>query len=47
MLPIGGESVHFIALRFPMMSDDGVITAVCTKLVDISRLAGELGSAGR
>ena len=45
VLPISGEPVHFIALRFPMMSDDGVITAVCTKLVDISRLAGELGSA--
>jgi two-component system CheB/CheR fusion protein len=47
VLSIGGEAVCFIALRFPMMSDDGVITAVCTKLVDISRLAGELDSAGR
>lgn len=47
VLTIGDRQVHFIALRFPMMSDDGVITAVCTKLVDVSRLAGELDGAGR
>lgn len=30
--------MNFIALRFPMLSDDGVVIAVATKLIDMSRL---------
>ncbi len=37
-LPAGDRTVRFIALRFPMRSDDGVVVAVCTKLVDLTRL---------
>lgn len=39
-LPVAGQAVRYIALRFPMMSDDGVIVAVCTKLVDVSGIHG-------
>jgi two-component system CheB/CheR fusion protein len=39
-LSVGGVVRRFIALRFPMMSSDGVPTAVCTKLVDVSRFEG-------
>ena len=39
-LPEGGTT-QFIALRFPMLSDDGVVVAVCTKLVDVSSLQKE------
>lgn len=40
LVPIGERQVRFIALRFPMMSDDGVVIAVCTKLIDVSSLHG-------
>ena len=36
-----GSATQFIALRFPMLSDDGVVVAVCTKLVDVSSLQRE------
>lgn len=39
-LPLGDTTRRFIALRFPLRSDDGVITAVCTKLVDTRHLGG-------
>lgn len=39
-LPLGDRPGRFIALRFPMMSDDGVVVGVCTKLVDVSEIHG-------
>ena len=50
VLPLadGQPSPRYIALRFPMMSDDGVVVAVCTKLVDLSGLQDEVrdGASG-
>ena len=45
-LPAGDRTVRFIALRFPMRSDDGVVVAVCTKLVDLTRLQDIDGQPG-
>lgn len=41
-----GRTARFIALRFPMMSEDGVTVAVCTKLVDVTRIQGWDGAGG-
>ncbi len=43
VLPLVSGAANFIALRFPMLSDDGVVVAVCTKLVDVSSLDGWSG----
>jgi two-component system CheB/CheR fusion protein len=42
-LQVAGERRRYIALRFPLMSEDGVATAVCTKLVDLSHIEGWAG----
>jgi two-component system, chemotaxis family, CheB/CheR fusion protein len=35
---VGSSVQQFLALRFPILSDDGVTVAVCTKLIDLSVL---------
>ena len=35
---MGSSVQQFLALRFPILSDDGVTVAVCTKLIDLSVL---------